>query len=685
MSALQQAEQAGDFRAAFAEAPIACHQIDLEGRIISVNAAECALLELTEDQILGRPVWDFVAPEEREVSRQAVARKLAGTQALAPFERCYLRPDGARLSLEIHEIYARGPESSIIGIRSFLFDLTQRKRVGLALRESEARYRQIFEHASDIIYRADMSGRFTFFNASATRILGYTAEDLLGRKYLDLIRPDFRARAQNFYRQQLAARIPHTYFEFPAVARDGSEVWFGQNVELVEEEGKITGVQAVTRDITPRKRADEQLLLAHEELERRVRERTAQLELTNEFLRREMEERRQADQERQRLEAQVQHSQRLESLGVLAGGIAHDFNNLLASIMGYASLALMDLPEASDARNSIDHVLTAARSAADLTQQMLAYSGRGKFVLEPIDLSQLISGVVRLLETLISKKATLRLNLVPGLPPIKADAAQIRQVVMNLITNASDSLGDRNGVIEVTTGSLNAGPGELVPLQPGRILPGGLYVFLEVTDTGCGMDAETRARIFDPFFTTKFTGRGLGLAAVLGIMRGHQGAINVESNPNQGTRFRVLFPASEAPVPSIHNAPASIEDWRAAGTVLVVDDEPAVLELAKTILERAGLTVLTASDGQEAITIFTRYANRISAVLLDLTMPGMDGVEVFHQMAELRPEVKVILCSGYNEPDTSDTLGHKPAGFLRKPYHPGELLARLKALLELAA
>ncbi|MBV9742225.1 MAG: response regulator, partial [Acidobacteriia bacterium] len=382
-----------------------------------------------------------------------------------------------------------------------------------------------------------------------------------------------------------------------------------------------------------------------------------------------------------RLEAQVQHAQRLESLGVLAGGIAHDFNNLLASIMGYASLASMDLEEGSAPRRALDQVLTAAQSAADLTQQMLAYSGRGSFILEPLNLTHVIESVVRLLESTITKKAELRLQLSPCLPAIQADASQIRQVVMNLITNGAESLEDKPGVVKVTTGVEWVEDGRLTAADRAEHLPAGEYVFVQVSDTGCGMDANTLTRIFDPFFTTKFTGRGLGLAAVLGIVRGHQGSIQVDSSPGHGTTFRVLFPAIRAAVTAPAENLPDLDSWHAEGVVLVVEDQPAVRDLARTILQRAGVTVLTANDGKEAVAVFTRHAHEIHAILLDLNMPGMDGLEVLAQITSLLPEVRVVLSSGYNEQDVNSRFqGCKPAAFLRKPYHPWELIDRLSAI-----
>jgi two-component system cell cycle sensor histidine kinase/response regulator CckA len=347
--------------------------------------------------------------------------------------------------------------------------------------------------------------------------------------------------------------------------------------------------------------------------------------------------------------------------------------------MGYASLAGMELPGDSRARKSIEQVLAAAKRAADLTQQMLACSGRAQFVMEPVDLSALIENVA-LIESMISGKATLRLDLSPDLPRIEADTGQVRQVAMNLIANASDALGERSGEIMVSTGSTWAEAGELPQLHSGPVLPAGLYVYLEVRDTGCGMDRETLAKIFDPFFTTKFTGRGLGLAAVLGIVRGHRGSIRVNSQPGEGSTFRVFFPASEQWETLAAAHTERLLEWRAEGTVLVVDDDDSIRSLAKAVLERAGLTVLAAADGYEAIRTFRERAAEIRAVLLDLTMPGMDGAEVHRQIKQVSPEVRVILCSGYNEHDLAAKLDDRPISFLSKPYDAAELLARMRAI-----
>lgn len=540
------------------EAPIACHELDSEGRVVWVNEAECRLLGLQRGQILGRPIWEFVAPREQRESQQAVVRKLAHEEPLSVFERSYIRPDGSPLLLEIHDQYRYDEDGHLIGLRSYLLDITARKR------------------------------------------------------------------------------------------------------------------------------AEDELLQVQQTLETSIRERTQELELAIQFLQREMEERQAAQTEQRRLEAQMQQAQRMESVGVLAGGVAHEFNNLLTSIMGYASMAELETPEGSHVRENIAQVLTAARNAADLTRQMLAYSGRGRFILEPLDLSLTVENTARLLDSSTSKKAEVVLHLEKDLPRIEADAGQVRQIVINLATNASEALGEQAGQIVVATGMQWAAAGELASLVPGRPMPPGLYVYLEVADNGCGMDAAMLPRIFDPFFTTKFPGRGLGLAAVLGIVRSHQGSIVVTTAPGQGTTMRVLFPARGEAATAPAEQPKNESDpmaWRGAGTVLVVEDEEPVRKLACSILEGAGLSVLSAENGSEGVALFREHAAILRAVLLDLTMPGMDGAEVFRAMVETRPDARVVLCSGYNEQEiVARMAGCHPAGFLRKPYLPAELIQQMRAI-----
>ena len=389
----------------------------------------------------------------------------------------------------------------------------------------------------------------------------------------------------------------------------------------------------------------------------------------------------QAEQQRHELETQVRQAQKLESLGVLAGGIAHDFNNLLTAILGHANLALMDLARDSPTYESLREIEQAAIRAAELCRQMLAYAGKGRFIIESVNLSRLIEELAQLLRISISKKVELRCQLAEGLPAIEADPTQMRQVAMNLVINAAEAIGEAEGVISLSTGVLQCSEDDLRGNQFVESPAPGRYVSLEVTDTGCGMDAETRARIFDPFFTTKFTGRGLGLAAVLGIVRSHRGTLSVESEPGRGTTFRVLFPASAetaVPAESGRDAPP----WRGTGTILLVDDEEAVRNIAARMLERCGFTVLRARDGREAVEIFRARTSEIVCVLLDLAMPRMDGEETYRELRRIHPGVRVVLASGYHDPEVAQRFrGADLAGFIAKPYRVEVLSAKLREAL----
>jgi len=371
------------------------------------------------------------------------------------------------------------------------------------------------------------------------------------------------------------------------------------------------------------------------------------------------------------------HSRKLESLGILAGGIAHDFNNLLVGILGNAGLALLELPAGSPARPLVEQVEKAALCAAELTNQMLAYAGKGRFVVASVDLSHLVEEMAHLHSAAISKKAILTCDLGEALPAVEGDATQLRQVVMNLLTNASDAVGDESGAITVRTGVVDADRRCLEEAYLSEDLPEGAYVYVEVADTGSGMDAETKARIFDPFFTTKFTGRGLGLAGTLGIVRAHRGAICVESEPGSGTTFRVLLPAAGHAAASPEPGPPAAGPPVVTGTVLVVDDEEAVRTVARSALERAGFSVLTACDGREGIEVFRAHADDIAAVVLDLTMPVVSGTEALRGLRALRAGVPVVLSSGYTEEDATGRFGsYETTAFVQKPYRPSELVAK---------
>jgi CheY-like chemotaxis protein/two-component sensor histidine kinase len=374
----------------------------------------------------------------------------------------------------------------------------------------------------------------------------------------------------------------------------------------------------------------------------------------------------------------LRERQKLESIGILAGGVAHDFNNLLVGVLGNASLALADLPGDSLVRESLEGIELAARRAADLTQQLLAYSGQGDFVLAELDLSKLVGDNIRLLRSVVSKRTRLRTHVDAALPPVEADATHIRQVIMNLVTNASEA-GDGGEVdIVLRTGmvQLDASDEEAAEWSD-EIVPG-RYVFIEVEDNAGGIAADIRDRIFDPFFSTKFTGRGLGLAATLGIVRTHRGVIKVETVPGEGTTFRVQFPAAST------DAEAPLDTRPGGEVVLVVDDEELVRKLVVKILKRAGLEAMSARSGEEALEIFADHKDVISAVILDTSLPGMGGAEVFDRLVAARDSVRVIVSSGHSEEVALKGFraGEHLAAYLQKPFRSEELL---DAILNAAA
>jgi PAS domain S-box-containing protein len=390
---------------------------------------------------------------------------------------------------------------------------------------------------------------------------------------------------------------------------------------------------------------------------------------------------RRVQEERRQLDAQLFETQKLESLGILAGGIAHDFNNLLTAMLGYANLVRLELPANSPALEGITQIELAAQRAAELSRQMLAYSGRGKFIVQPINLSHVVQEMVQLLQSVVTKTTILQINLNKQLPPVMADSTQIRQVVMNLITNAADAIGENGGQITLTTMAVTVDEAFFAPYTRFEPLPEGQYVLLEVADTGIGMDEQTQARVFEPFYTTKFIGRGLGLAAVQGIVRGHRGAIRMESQLGRGTTFGVLLPITTTSLKQSVREPAPM----ASGTgqlILVIDDDAGVRAFVQRALERTGYQTLMASDGQAGVATFASHMNQISAVLLDLTMPTMSGLETFNALRQIRADIQVILCSGYNEQEaTHKFVGKGLAGFVQKPFRTHDLLEALHRIV----
>ena len=509
-------------------------------------------------------------------------------------------------------------------------EVAERKCTEEALRQSEDRFRKLFVQAPMGIALVDsLSGEICEVNPMFARIAGRSMEEMVQTDWLKITHPDDVQKDLDQMALMNAGEISGFQMEKRYLLPGGNPVWISMTIAPVEvREISQPRHLCIIEDITARK---------------------------------------QAEKDKQLFDLQLLQTQKLESLGVLAGGIAHDFNNILMAIIGNAGLALMTLPPESPIAENLHAIEVASSRAADLAKQMLAYSGKGRFVVQAIDLNRLLEEMLHILKVSISKKAVLCFNRSASVPTVEADATQMRQVIMNLVINASEAIGDRSGVIAVNTGCIECDREYLKNFWLDELIPEGTYVYLEISDTGCGMDNETMTKLFDPFFTTKFTGRGLGMAAVLGIMRGHKGAIRVYSEPGRGTTFKLLIPASRKSAEQI--VPDSgIDDWRGSGKVLFVDDEETVQATGGMMLRALGFTPIIANDGREALEIFQKEPD-IAFVILDLTMPRMDGEQCFKELRKLRGDTKVIMSSGYNEQEvTQRFLGKGLTSFIQKPY-----------------
>jgi PAS domain S-box-containing protein len=481
-----------------------------------------------------------------------------------------------------------------------------------------AQLRAIVESSDDAIVSKGLDGTILSWNRGAELLYGYQAEEAIGQP-ISLILPSDRQNEEEEILERIrqGGRVKH--FESVRRNKNGKLLPVSLTVSPIRDsKGHVTGASHIARDVTERKQFEEQVLAA----------------------------------------------QKLESLGVLAGGLAHDFNNLLTAIMGNASLVLEDLGTDSPAHARLTEVLAASERAALLVRQMLAYAGKGRFVVRPLDLSLLITQIAPLIRTTVPASVRLELNLAPQLPPMQADAAQMQQLLMNLVINAVEAIGADTGSINISTWATTS--------------EGEPEVVLRVKDTGCGMDEATNARIFDPFFTTKFPGRGLGLAAAHGIVRGHGGSISVESTRGEGSIFTAVFPAA---IPEAVDVPppALAGVFNGKGNVLVVDDEEMVRNMARVMLERAGYQVETAQDGSQGVDRFAARPSHFDAILLDLTMPVMNGQEALERIHAIRPEVPVILSSGFSEDEALRRFqGRGLAGFLQKPYTATALAHKLR-------
>ena len=529
-------------------------------------------------------------------------------------------------------------------IASLRREITARRSAEEATRKGKRRFQALFDAAPDATLLIDCEGTIVLANESLERELGRPSQSLVGAPVTSVLGPAL-GREDNVLDALLAPF-------------DGAETAIPGRMAALHMDGSVVPVDVRLRRLEI---DDRPVVVAA------LRNLTEQLRI---------------ERENRDLEHKMQQAQKLESLGVLAGGIAHDFNNLLLGMMGNADLVLReDVPDR--ARACADDIVKSAQRAAELCKQLLAYSGRGSFVVQPASLSAIVHEMAHLLEISISKKVELRRSFADGLPRIDVDETQIRQVIMNLIINASDAIGDAEGTIRIRTGRMRCDESMLRGATVFGDPEPGSYVFVEISDTGGGIEPDKLERIFEPFFTTKTTGRGLGLAAVLGIVRSHCGALKVESEPGEGTTFLVLLPESSAAAPVVRRDKRAEIEVRGGGRVLVVDDEAMVRSVAKRIFERHGFEVLLAENGRVALELLEAHRVSVVAVVLDMTMPVMNGEETLAELRKLDASLPVVLASGFNEQSAPVHIEQDPAlRFVQKPYRIRDLMDALQSMLD---
>lgn len=611
---------------------------DAHGRLLYASDRLCKAANKSAEELVGTSVCDLPPfPEQaRNVWRQTFA-KVQDSGTAQQFEFSMKGPDGSDQSYRGRAL----PEFEGDTFRSILAiveNVTENKRFVDALQTSEARFREIFEALQDVYYKTGLDGEILEISPSVSQ-WGYRREDLIGRNALEVY-ADPADRDRMIAKLRAARSVRNEPVRLKLPNGDPITVKWSATIVGCDDGGETPAIVGILRDV------GEELRLEHE---------------------------------RAKLERQFLEAQKLESVGLLAGGVAHDFNNLLQGILGHADLLAEESNGNGKSARHLAVIIEAAQDAAALCRQLLDYSGRGHFVLSPVNLSDIVWDVRDLVEVGIPKPIELRIETTAKLPRIEGDSSQLRQIVVNLVKNAADAIGDAPGRLTVSTGIRWFGPDELIGCRGNELLQEGEYVYLRVTDTGPGVSPELAPRIFDPFFSTKENGQGLGLAAVIGIVRGHSGGIVLQTVPGEETSFTAIFPPVDAP------AALSTENRRARAQgngqlVILADDEPMVLDVAKEILEAQGFNVLTALNGVEAVAAFEGHRAQAPVLVLDVIMPEMNGIDACRAIRERHPEASIILASGYA--DISARLTPQEAatvGLVPKPYRISELINAIEA------
>ncbi len=631
------------FRDLYDYAPVGYHEYDKEGRITKVNRTDLEMIGYTAEEMIGQPIWKLNVSED--MVRRQVLDKLAG--AMPPgraLERIYRRKDGSTFPVLIEDRLVLDEKGQIAGIRCTIQDITERKRNEEALRESEERYRTILENIEDGYYEVDLPGNFTFFNDSLCRMLGYSRDELIGMgndRYTD---QENRKKLFQAFNSVYRTGEPVKEFDWEVIRKDGRKVYGEVSVSLIRSStGQPIGFRGIARDITERKRAEKEMAA---------------------------------------LQEQLTQSQKMEAIGRLAGGVAHDFNNLLTVIKGYSQLSLLDLKEGNPLWENIQEIQKATQRATDLTRQLLAFSRRQ--ILDPkvLDLNSLLRDTEKMLRRMIGEDIELVTRLSEGLGRVKIDPGQIEQVIFNLAVNARDAMPS-GGKLTIETANVESNE-DYAHAHVG-VIPGH-YVRLSVSDTGVGMSREVQEKAFDPFFTTKEKGKGtgLGLSTVHGIVTQSGGKIWVYSEPGHGTTFKIYFPKIEGELDNLNGKNETDSFPVGSETVLLVEDEPSVRDLANRLLKQQGYKVLEAANGEDALRLVQeKTAEKIHLLLTDVVLPRMGGKELADQLKMFRPDIRILYTSGYTDyAIVHQGVLNSGTHFLQKPFSLKTLSQKVREVLD---
>ncbi len=619
--------------------------IDRDSKILSWNKKAESTFGWSEQEAVSQNLVELIIPERYQKQHLAGVKKLAETgvpgSLLETRAKCFaLHRDGEEIAVELS--ISQHILNNQHYFTAFIQNITENLKAEHALKEAEKRLTQAQSMAKIGSWELDLLENKLIWSDEIYHIFEIDKETF-GASYdafLEAIHPEDRDSVNDAYTNSLKTQKPYQ-IDHRLLMRDGRIKYVRESCEsFFDPNGNPVRSVGTVQDIS--KQVENQ-------------------------------------HEKDIMNTEMEHMQRLESLGVLAGGIAHDFNNILAVIMTNAELASLQLNEASPVLGHINHVIRASEKASFLCKQMLAYSGKGQYSVEPVILSDLVEEMGQLLSTNIPDNITLHTSLDKSLPAIDADTSQLIQVIMNLILNASEAIGDNEGEISISTGSVEIRASEILKKFLKSKLSAGKYIFLKVSDNGSGMSEETLDHLFEPFFTTKFTGRGLGMSAVLGIVHGHGGDIIVSSEPDKGSQFELYFPYSNLEVPASENLHA-LEEPKPDDNCILIIDHPLVGKVTSSILKNSDIRTLFAANAKEANTLFEKFHSQISAVLLDVSRPEPGMENMFANLCLIDPEVKIFITSNYNENSASKQIpfiNTNLAGFIQKPFAAEELITKI--------